>query len=182
MYLEDIPLPEANARLKSALVKVKLWGVLGVEKIPLNVSAIGRILAEPVWAKLSSPHYHASAMDGFAVRAVETEGAMPTQPITLLTGEEVVYIDTGDPIPEFTDAVIPIENVEPLDMNGGPAALVRQPHAIRIRSAVTPWMHVRPMGEDIVATQLVLPTGHKLRPVDLGVIAASGNSQVKVAR
>ncbi len=182
MYLEDIPLPEANARLESSLIKVKLWGVLGVEKIPINVSAIGRILADPVWAKISSPHYHASAMDGFAVRAVETEGAMPTQPITLLTGEEVVYIDTGDPIPEFTDAVIPIENVEPLDTNGGPAAQVRQPHAIRIRSAVTPWMHVRPMGEDIVATQLVLPTGHKLRPVDLGVIAASGNSQVKVAR
>ncbi|MEE9187809.1 MAG: molybdopterin biosynthesis protein, partial [Anaerolineales bacterium] len=182
MYLEDIPLPEANARLESALIKEKLWGVLGVEKIPINVSAIGRILADPVWAKLSSPHYHASAMDGFAVRAVETEGAMPTQPITLLTSEEVVYIDTGDPIPEFTDAVIPIENVEPLDTNGGPAAQVRQPHAIRIRSAVTPWMHVRPMGEDIVATQLVLPTGHKLRPVDLGVIAASGNSQVKVAR
>lgn len=182
MYLEDIPLPEANARLESALVNAKLWGVLGVEKIPLNMSAIGRILAEPVWAKLSSPHYHASAMDGFAVRAVETVGAMSTQPITLLAGEEAVYLDTGDPIPEFADAVIPIENVEPLDANGGPAAHVRQPHAIRIRSAVTPWMHVRPMGEDIVATQLVLPAGHKLRPVDLGVIAASGNSQVKVAR
>lgn len=182
MYLEDIPLPEANARLESALVEEKLWGVLDVETIPLNVSAIGRILSDPVWAKISSPHYHASAMDGFAVRAVATEGALPTQPITLLTGEEVVYIDTGDPIPELTDAVIPIENVEPLDTNGDPASQVRQPHAIRIRSAVTPWKHVRPMGEDIVATQLVLPSGHKLRPVDLGVIAASGNSQVRVAR
>jgi putative molybdopterin biosynthesis protein len=182
MYLEDIPLPEAHARLESALVEANLWGVLGVEKIPLDGSALGRILAEPVWAKLSSPHYHASAMDGFAVRAVETEGALPTKPITLLTGEEAVYLDTGDPIPEFADAVIPIENVESLNANGEPAAELRQPHAIRIRSAVTPWMHVRPMGEDIVATQLVLPAGHKLRPVDLGVIAASGNSQVKVAR
>jgi putative molybdopterin biosynthesis protein len=182
MYLEDIPLPEAHARLESALVKANLWGVLGVDKISLNESALGRTLAEPVWAKLSSPHYHASGMDGFAVRAIETEGASPTKPITLLTGEEAIYLDTGGPIPDFADAVIPIENVEPLDASGEPAAQVRQPHAIRIRSAVTPWMHVRPMGEDIVATQLVLPAGHKLRPVDLGVIAASGNSQVKVAR
>jgi putative molybdopterin biosynthesis protein len=182
MYLEDIPLPEALSRLDMALKDANLEGVLGSEKIPLDLSALGRILAEPVWAKLSSPHYHAAAMDGYAVRAKETEGAMATQPVALLVGDLAVYIDTGDPLPEFADAVIPIENVEPLDEEGNPAAQVRQPHAIRIRSAVTPWMHVRTLGEDIVASQLVLPAGHKLRPVDLGVIAASGNSHVYVAR
>jgi putative molybdopterin biosynthesis protein len=115
MYLEDIPLPEALSRLDMALKDANLEGVLGSEKIPLDLSALGRILAEPVWAKLSSPHYHAAAMDGYAVRAKETEGAMATQPVALLVGDLAVYIDTGDPLPEFADAVIPIENVEPLD-------------------------------------------------------------------
>lgn len=182
MYLEDIPLPEALSRLDLALKEANLEGVLGSEKIPLDVSALGRILVEPVWAKLSSPHYHAAAMDGYAVRARETEGAMATEPVTLLYENQTEYVDTGDPLPEFADAVIPIENVEPLDEGGKPAGRVRQPQAIRIRSAVTPWMHVRTLGEDIVASELVLPAGHKLRPVDLGVIAASGNSYVQVAR
>jgi putative molybdopterin biosynthesis protein len=182
MYLEDIPLPDAQSRLNQALDEANLAGILGQEKIPLDELAIGRILAEPIWAKISSPHYHAAAMDGFAVKAVETEGALATLPVTLLAEEQAVYIDTGDPLPEFADAVIPIENVEPLNSEGSPAVAVRQPHAIRIRSAVSPWMHVRTLGEDIVATQLVLPAGHKLRPIDLGVIAASGNSQVHVAR
>ena len=63
MYLQDIPLPEAQARLEGALIKANLGGILGIEEIPLNENALGRILAEPVWAKLSSPHYHAAAMD-----------------------------------------------------------------------------------------------------------------------
>lgn len=182
MYLEDIPLPDAQSRLNQALNAANLTGILGQETLPLDELALGRILAEPIWARISSPHYHAAAMDGYAVKAVETEGALATQPVTLLAEEQTVYVDTGDPLPEFADAVIPIENVEPLDSEGRPAVAVRQPHAIRFRSAVSPWMHVRTMGEDIVATQLVLPSGHKLRPIDLGVIAASGNSQVHVAR
>ncbi len=182
MYLEDIPLPEAISRFENALREVNLWGVLDIERISLNEAALGRILAEPVWAKISSPHYHAAAMDGFAVHSIDTLGAKPTQPITLLVGNDTLYIDTGDPLPEFADAVIPIEDVEPLDITGKPATIPHRPHTIRLRSATPPWMHVRPMGEDIVATQLVLPAGHKIRPVDLGVIAASGNSHVCVAR
>ena len=182
MYLEDIPLPEAISRLEKALAEANMEGVLGQEQLPVDKSLLGRTLADPVWAKISSPHYHASAMDGFAVRAVETEGAMATQPVNLLVENQALYIDTGDPLPEFADAVIPIENVESLDSEGNPAEDVRHPREIRIRSAVTPWMHVRTLGEDIVASELVLPAGHKLRPIDLGVIAASGNSQVNVAR
>jgi putative molybdopterin biosynthesis protein len=182
MYLEDIPLPEAISRLDLALNEANLGGVLGQEELPLDIQILGRTLADPVWAMISSPHYHAAAMDGFAVRAVETEGALATQPVTLTVEDQAVYIDTGDPLPDFADAVIPIENVEPLDANGHPAVAVRQPHAVRIRSAVTPWMHVRTLGEDIVASQLVLPAGHRIRPIDLGVIAASGNSQISVAR
>ncbi len=182
MYLHDIPLPEAQARLDGALISANMGGILGMEEITLDENALGRILAEPVWAKLSSPHYHAAGMDGFAVQAGETDGALPTKPVTLQSGDQMVYVDTGDALPEWADAVIPIENVEPLEADGNPAAEIRQPHAIRIRAAVTPWQHIRPMGEDIVATQLVLPAGQTLRPVDLGAIAASGHTHVRVTR
>ena len=181
VYLHDIPLPEAQARLQAALEAVKRWQVLGIEEIHLDENALGRVLAGPVWAKISSPHYHASAMDGFAVRAADTEGALPTQPLTLACPEHSVYIDTGDPLPLWANAVIPIEKVESLGANGSPAQDLRHPQAIRIRAAVPPWKHVRPMGEDMVATQLVLPAGHTLRPVDLGAIAGCGHNSLKVA-
>lgn len=182
VYLHDIPLPQAQARLDQALVESGLSDRLGVEEIPLDENALGGVLAEPVWAIISSPHYHASAMDGFAVRWQDTDGAMPTAPITLHYGEQALYVDTGDPLPDWANAVIPIENIEPLDEQGDLHPDLRQPYAIRIRAALTPWQHVRPLGEDIVATQLVLPAGHTLRPVDLGAIAACGHHHVRVNR
>ncbi|HEX6304288.1 MAG TPA: molybdopterin biosynthesis protein [Anaerolineales bacterium] len=182
VYLHDIPLPEAQARLNRALEDAGLDGVLGVETIPVDEHALGRVLAEPVWARISSPHYHAAAMDGFAVRAADTEGAMATAPLTLPYNAQAMYVDTGDTLPSWANAVVPIENVEPLDPSGEPAGDPRRPEAIRIRAAVTPWHHVRAMGEDMVATQLVLPAGHTLRPVDLGAIAGCGHDRVNVAR
>jgi len=182
MYLEDIPVPEALSRLETSLKNANLWAVLGTEWIPLDQDALGRTLSDPVWAKLSSPHYHAAAMDGYAVNAEHTEGTLPTRPVTMLVNQQVKYVDTGDELPAFANAVIPIENVEPIDKDGQQTQQVRAAHSIRIRAAVNPWMHVRPLGEDIVASQLVLPAGQVLRPVDLGVIAASGSSSVPVAR
>lgn len=185
VYLRDIPLSEAQQRFQSALEGIGMWGVLEVERIPLDEKACGRVLAEAIWAKISSPHYHASAMDGFAVRAQETSGAAPGNPVILscvAPRPQAAYVDTGDPVPEWADAVIPIEHIEPLTAEGNLASDPRHPHVIRIRAAVTPWSHVRPTGEDLVATQLVLPAGHVLRPVDLGAIAASGHDHVPVAR
>ncbi len=186
VYLHDIPLAQAHARMEQALQDAGLWDVLGVETIPLDEEALGRVLAEAAWAKVSSPHYHASAMDGFAVAAKNTNEAQPTSPavLALVGGEapQAAYVDTGDPLPGWADAVIPIENVEPLSETGGISKDLRKPAAIRIRAAVTPWSHVRPLGEDIVATQLVLPNGHVLRPVDLGALAAAGHQEVSVAR
>ncbi|MCJ7716681.1 MAG: molybdopterin biosynthesis protein [Anaerolineales bacterium] len=182
IYLEDIPLEQAQERFQSALEECGLWQTLGVERIPLDENAIGRVLAETVWAKISSPHYHASAMDGFAVRAEETHGALETSPISLSYNNETVYLDTGDPLPDWANAVIPIENIEPLSAEGTIADDPRQPYVIRIRAAVSPWSHVREMGEDMVATQLVLPYGHKLRPFDLGAAAGCGYDQLDVAR
>ena len=182
VYLHDIPLPEAQARLKQALQEAGLWRVLGAETIPLDENALGRVTAEPIWAKLSSPHYHASAMDGFAVRALSTNGALPSRPVTLQVGSEATYVDTGDPLPDWANAVIPIENVESLDEQGQITKEIREPDSIRIRASITPWSHVRPLGEDIVATQLVLPASHILRPVDLGAVAAAGHQELRVAR
>ena len=118
IYLEDIPLDEAQDRFHSALEKADLWKILGSEELDLNESLAGRVLAETLWAKISSPHYHASAMDGFAVRAQETHGALETKPVTLVYGTQTEYLDTGDPPPDWADAVIMIEQVEPLDADG----------------------------------------------------------------
>ncbi len=182
VYLHDIPLAQAKARLEEALRQAGLWQVLGSEQIPLDEQAVGRTLAEPVWARLSSPHYHAAAMDGFALRAADTSGAAPARPITLLVGEQAVYVDTGDALPDWANAVVPVENTEALDADEQIAADPRHPDRIRLREALPPWSHIRPMGEDIVATELVLPSGHVLRPFDLGAVAASGHSGVRVAR
>ena len=183
VYLHDIPLSQAQARLREALQEADLWRVLGVESIPLDENALGRVTAEPIWATVSSPHYHASAMDGFAVIADKTNGAQPSSPVSFpLVENAAQYVDTGDPLPVWANAVIPIENVESLDENGQITKDIRGPRSIRIRAAVAPWSHVRPLGEDIVATQLVLPTGHILRPADLGAIAASGHEEIKVSR
>jgi len=182
VYLKDIPLDLAWKRFQDALETAGLWGILGIEEVVVDEGALGRVLAEPVWADFSSPHYHASAMDGFAVRADDTTGALPSSPRVLLTGDVARYVDTGDPLPEWANAVIPIEEVETLGARGEVVSGLRQAEAVRIRAAVTPWSHVRPMGEDIVATQLVLPAGQVLRPVDLGALIACGKSRVKVSR
>ena len=182
VYLHDIPLEQAQSRFRSALQDADLWRVLASEMIPLDENALGRVSAEPIWAKVSSPHYHASAMDGFAVKAEETNGAQPSLPVLLEIGRQTKYLDTGDPLPDWANAVIHIENVESLDEHGEITQAIRTPRSIRVRAAVAPWSHVRPLGEDIVATQLVLPAGHVLRPADLGAIAAAGHQQVKVAR
>ena len=170
VYLHDIPLDEAKKRFEQALVEAGLFGVLGIDEIPLDEICLGRVLAETIWAKISSPHYHASAMDGFAVDANQTRGALPARPLTLACPIQAAYLDTGDPLPAWANAVIPIEQVEALDENENPVPDPHHPAQIRIRATVIPWSHVRPMGEDIVATQLVLPAGHGALAVDVRII------------
>jgi putative molybdopterin biosynthesis protein len=72
IYLHDIPLSEARKRFESSLISAGLWGLLEAEEIPLDQNGVVRVLAEPVWAETSSPHYHSAAMDGFAVRSGDT--------------------------------------------------------------------------------------------------------------
>src|SRR4051794_35948172 len=161
-YLEDLALDEAWRRFEAALAGAGGIHPLPAEEVPLD-QALGRLTAEPVWANLSSPHYHAAAMDGVAVRAAGTAGAPETEPRRLAVGRQAIWVDTGDPLPPGTDAVIMAEHVQ---------AIGEQ--AIEIMAAAAPWQHVRPLGEDIVATEMVLPENHLLRPVDLGALAAAG--------
>ncbi|MEE9513800.1 MAG: molybdopterin biosynthesis protein [Anaerolineales bacterium] len=176
LFLKDVPLLEARSRFERALRAADQWGPLEPESIPLE-QGLERISAEPVWAQISSPHYHAAAMDGYALQAVETEGASDRKPVELLVGPQALYVDTGDPLPEWADAVIPIEDLEVLSETQDP-----QKKSIRLMAPISPWSNVRLLGEDMVATELVIPSGQKLRAIDLGAIAASGHDRVKVWR
>ncbi len=182
IYLHDIPFEKAVSVFRERIEDSGWGSPPETETIPVDELAAGRTLAESCWAKISSPHYHASAMDGFIVTAVSVKSASPSQPVELLYNDQAIYVDTGDPIPDWADAVIPIEEVEPLGIMDNPAEDPRKPVKIRVRSSVAPWSHIRPMGEDMVATQLVLAKGQILTPYDLGALAASGNPQVTVVR
>jgi putative molybdopterin biosynthesis protein len=168
IYLTDAPLDEALAAWMDALRVRGLLDPLPGEPVPLS-EAGGRVTAEAVVARRSVPHYHAAAMDGIAVRAADTFAASETTPVRL-SRDRYVPVDTGDPLPEGTDAVVMIEDVHEVD---GEA---------EITAAAVPWQHVRPAGEDVVATELLLPSNHVIRPVDLGALAAAGVRTVNVRR
>ena len=169
-YLQDVPVDEATQRFYEALDEAGWLTTSDGETVPLNEAA-GRVTAEPVWAKISSPHYDAAAMDGIAVRAAETAGATETSPVRLSVNEQAVWLDTGDPMPDGFDAVVMVEVVHPIDDS-----------TVEVQAPVAPYQHVRALGEDIVATELVLPENHKLRPQDLAACAAAGLSEVAVRR
>jgi putative molybdopterin biosynthesis protein len=169
VYLEDIPLDEARHRFDDALSRAGALHPLAAERVPVG-EALGRVTAGPVWAALSNPHYHGAAMDGAAVRAEETLGASEATPIRLRLGPQAEWVDTGDPLPAGMNAVIMVEHIH------------SQGDEIEIMAPVAPWQHVRSMGEDIVATELVLPEGKTLTPVDLGAAAACGHPYLEVRR
>lgn len=169
-YLVDIPLAEAITRFHDAIRAVGRLHPLPAETVPLS-AALGRVTAAPIWAKRSAPHYHAAAMDGYAVRATDTVTATETSPVRLTLGEAAFPVNTGAPLPPQANAVIMIEHTQQPD-----------PATIEIVAPVAPWQHVRMMGEDMVATELVLPSNHPLRPVDLGAIAGCGHHMVAVRR
>jgi putative molybdopterin biosynthesis protein len=182
--LEDLPLDDAWATFTAALENIGLWEPLANEEIAIT-EAHDRITAEAVWARISAPHYHASAMDGFAIRALDSQGATETNPVNLTLVEPTDFepvvirpaqaVNTGHPLPPWANAVVMIEHTQQVDDSEGR-------RAIEIRAALPPWHHVRPMGEDMVATELVLPANHHLRPVDLGALAGSGHATVSVYR
>lgn len=168
IYLSDLPLEEAIARWTGTLRARGLLEPLPGELVPAT-EACGRVTAEAVFAARSVPHYHAAAMDGIALQAADTFGATETAPVRL-SADRYVPVDTGDPLPGGTDAVIMVEDIHEVD---GQVELV---------APAVPWQHIRPAGEDIVATELLLPSNHLIRPVDVGALVAAGVHHLKVRR
>jgi putative molybdopterin biosynthesis protein len=170
-YLKKTPLGEARQLI---LEKVDA-AALRSETVAVE-QALHRITAEPVFAKISSPHYHAAAMDGICVRAADTFGATEFVGKRLTRAADdgaepsaFAYVDTGNSLPAWANAVIMIEKVRQLDNE-----------TVEIFESVAPWNHVRLVGEDVVATELLLPRAHRLRPYDLGALLAAGHTSVQV--
>ncbi len=166
MFLHDVPLEAARARFDAALEAAGV--TIGATQTLELDDALDRVTARPVIARVSSPHYHACAMDGIAVASARTVAARETAPLELDAGEAIV-VDTGDPLPDGCDAVIPIEEVEP-----------RANGRVAIRAAVAPFEHVRAIGEDIVASEVVVPALRRLVSADLAACAAAGVLRVEV--
>lgn len=156
-----------NEALDSYLSHV---GVLGTEKIPAE-DAAGRITARAVYALTCDPVYNAAAMDGIAVFAENTINASDKKPLVLQKDVDFTYVNTGNPVPPQFDCVIMIEDV-----------LVDSDDCVRIIAPAHPWQNVRVIGESVVATEMVLPSFRKIRPIDIGAILASGNDIIEVIR
>lgn len=140
------------------------------ETIPVT-EAVGRVLAEAVVSRLSSPNFHTAAMDGIAVNAADTFGVSETAPKTLITGKEAIFVNTGQVMPPNTDAVIMIEHIHEIDSDH-----------IEIEAPAFPWQHVRKVGEDIVATELLFPGNHQVSPYCIGALISGGVFSVSVIK
>ena len=138
----------------------------------INVEdALDRVTSEPVFARISAPSYHSAAMDGIAVRAEETYGATEKAPKILDMGSNTLWINTGQALPEGYNAVVMIEKIHQPDET-----------RVEIRSSAYPWQNVRKVGEDIVATQLLLPQSHVVRSCDMGALVAAGIFRIMVRK
>jgi putative molybdopterin biosynthesis protein len=146
------------------------FGSLATPVEPLDVvSSKDRVLAKPAMALISSPNFHAAAMDGIAVDAKLTFGAGEEAPVTLVPGETAYWVNTGHALPRGTNSVIMIEHLNIIDDK-----------TVEIEAPVFPWQHVRKMGEDIVATKLLFPRGHRINAYSLGALLSGGIFRVQV--
>lgn len=167
-FIRDVPAARALAAWRGARDAAGCPARLPVIRVPVQ-DAAGLVTAEPVWATRSSPPFDAAGMDGIAVRAADTIGASETTPVLLRPGSYDV-VDTGDPMPNGRDAVVMREHVH------------YQGDAAELRAAAPPYQHVRSIGEDVSAAELLLPEGHRLRAVDLAAAAAAGATHLVVRR
>jgi molybdopterin molybdotransferase/putative molybdopterin biosynthesis protein len=165
VYLQMMPLAQA----KQTFLEAFDWASLAGSEIITTSGALGRVTAEPVFANYSSPAYHAAAMDGIAVLASDTYGASEEHPLSLEIGQQASFINTGNALPQGSNAVVMIEQVH-------------QPEEglAELRAAAFPWQHVRKVGEDMVAQELMFPHHHKLGAADVAALLTSGVFELKV--
>jgi len=132
--------------------------------------ALGRITSEAIFAKVSSPFYNAAAMDGVTLKASLTYLATETNPVTILNSD-FQFLNTGNVIPPEFDAVVMIEDV--MENKDGSITLIK---------SVRPFQDIRPIGEDIVEGDMILPKNHKIRPVDISALLSGGITTIKVIK
>jgi len=165
-YLSNYPLEEARELFLKALDQAGLKPQ--VEHVPTS-EANGRITSEAVYASICAPHYNACAMDGIALNASLTYGASETRPVTL-PANSFKWVNTGDPLPEGCDCVVMVEDV------------IETEQGVQLFGAATPWQHVRQIGEDIAAGDMVVASFMELSPSALGALLAAGVLEVPVIR
>ncbi|HEY3072615.1 MAG TPA: gephyrin-like molybdotransferase Glp, partial [Candidatus Limnocylindrales bacterium] len=174
---------------------------VGTEEVPV-AEALGRVLAEPVIAPISLPPWDNSAMDGYAIRAADTEGVGPERPVVLQVIGEVragsraassvregtaLRIATGARIPPGADAVVPVENTYPSELGtlAGPAsrdAAGPLPTGIELRAAVPVGGSIRSSGSDVQGGAAVLEAGVVLTPPAVALASGVGAARVTVYR
>ncbi|MCF6466092.1 molybdopterin biosynthesis protein [Clostridium sp. Cult2] len=162
-YIDNIDVEEAKRVYYEKLNIKPNWEEIDV------ANSLGRVTFEAIYAKVSSPNYNAAAMDGILVESSSTIGATEVNPKILEEGKDFLYINTGNPVVDPYDAVIMIEDV--IEVKEG---------KIQILKAAHPWQHIRPIGEDIVATEMIVPSKHKIRPIDIGALISGGIEKIKV--
>ncbi len=166
IYLSNTDIEEAvELYLKKLEPAISL-----VKTEPTDIrEAVGRVTAVPVIARLSSPNHNAAAMDGIMAVSDRTFSANEANPVILNKGTDFEYINTGHVIREPYDSVIMIEDV-----------VVLSEDQVKIMVQASPWQHIRPIGEDIVAGEMILPESHCIRPMDIGAVLSGGVTEVLV--
>lgn len=166
-YLTNVPLEQAR---REYLELLEHQGFEPQTQVIPVYESCGRVTAEAVYAHICAPHYTASAMDGVAVCARDTFGATETTPVTLHP-EQFTVLDTGDPVPEGRDAVIMVENL-----------VKNEDGSITIHAAAAPWQHIRQIGEDVCAGEMILPGHMTVTPAAIGAMIAGGVLELRVIR
>ncbi len=166
-YLTNVPLDEAHGEY---LARLQENGFAGQTEMVSVQNAFGRITARAVYAAICAPHYAASAMDGIAVHAKDTFGATETTPVRL-TPQQYMVVDTGDPVPEDCDAVIMVEDI----VRG-------EDESVTIYAAAAPWQHIRQIGEDICAGEMILASYMEVTPAAIGAMIAGGVLEIEVIK
>lgn len=166
-YLTNVPLDEARGEY---LARLQENGFDGQTEMVSVQNACGRITARAVYAAICAPHYAASAMDGIAVHAKDTFGATETTPVRL-TPQQYMVVDTGDPVPEDCDAVIMVEDI----VRG-------EDESVTIYAAAAPWQHIRQIGEDICAGEMILASYMEVTPAAIGAMIAGGVLEIEVIK
>ena len=145
------------------------------------LDALGRVLAEDVSADRDVPPFTNSAMDGYAVRGVDVtraparlavvgEVAAGSVPDRGIGPGEAMRIMTGAPLPDGADTIVRVEDTD----NGN--------EIVTVTKETPTGLSVRQAGEDLRAGEVVLARGTVLRPAEIGVLATTGRSRVRVVR